>query len=170
MVDIGNGGLRNFHEAAENDFQPMWWKCRKSREAAISTFPGSFPRTRRQVEIREHRDPPVTPRRCLTVVEPGMPIDVAASPPSPEASRTDLVPNASETAVTAGLTADRGVCVDFYVPITHWRKPMAPTVTAMPSTRMSEAEWQTRVDLAACYRLVDLFGWSDLCRGSRTTS
>jgi hypothetical protein len=27
---------------------------------------------------------------------------------------------------------------------------------------MSEAEWQTRVDLAACYRLVDLFGWSDL--------
>src|SRR5882757_4186488 len=39
---------------------------------------------------------------------------------------------------------------------------MASTVTAMPSTRMSEAEWQTRVDLAACYRLVDLFGWSDL--------
>jgi Class II Aldolase and Adducin N-terminal domain len=32
----------------------------------------------------------------------------------------------------------------------------------MPSTRMTEAEWQTRVDLAACYRLVDLFGWSDL--------
>src|ERR1700730_13160526 len=44
----------------------------------------------------------------------------------------------------------------------HWRKPMASTVTAMPSTRMSEAEWQTRLDLAACYRLVDLFGWSDL--------
>ncbi len=35
-------------------------------------------------------------------------------------------------------------------------------VTAMPTTRMSEAEWQTRIDLAACYRLVDLFGWSDL--------
>src|SRR5438094_9009067 len=35
-------------------------------------------------------------------------------------------------------------------------------VTAMPSRRMTEAEWQTRVDLAACYRLVDLFGWSDL--------
>jgi ribulose-5-phosphate 4-epimerase/fuculose-1-phosphate aldolase len=32
----------------------------------------------------------------------------------------------------------------------------------MPSTRMSETEWQTRLDLAACYRLVDLFGWSDL--------
>jgi ribulose-5-phosphate 4-epimerase/fuculose-1-phosphate aldolase len=32
----------------------------------------------------------------------------------------------------------------------------------MPSEHMSEAEWQTRVDLAACYRLVDLFGWSDL--------
>jgi ribulose-5-phosphate 4-epimerase/fuculose-1-phosphate aldolase len=27
---------------------------------------------------------------------------------------------------------------------------------------MSAAEWQTRVDLAACYRLVDLFGCSDL--------
>jgi len=27
---------------------------------------------------------------------------------------------------------------------------------------MSEAEWQTRVDLAACYRLVDLYGWTDL--------
>src|SRR5712691_629952 len=35
-------------------------------------------------------------------------------------------------------------------------------VTAMQATRMSEAEWQVRVDLAACYRLVDLFGWSDL--------
>ena len=39
---------------------------------------------------------------------------------------------------------------------------MASTVTAMPSTRTSEAEWQTRHDLAACYCLVDLFGWSDL--------
>jgi len=27
---------------------------------------------------------------------------------------------------------------------------------------MTEAEWQTRVDLAACYRLVEMFGWSDL--------
>jgi ribulose-5-phosphate 4-epimerase/fuculose-1-phosphate aldolase len=27
---------------------------------------------------------------------------------------------------------------------------------------MSEAERQTRLDLAACYRLVDLFGWSDM--------
>ena len=35
-------------------------------------------------------------------------------------------------------------------------------VTAIPRTRMSEVEWRTRVDLAACYRLVDLFGWSDL--------
>ena len=36
------------------------------------------------------------------------------------------------------------------------------SVTEMPVARMSEAEWQTRRDLAACYRLVDLFGWSDL--------
>jgi ribulose-5-phosphate 4-epimerase/fuculose-1-phosphate aldolase len=27
---------------------------------------------------------------------------------------------------------------------------------------MSDDEWQTRCDLAACYRLVDMFGWSDL--------
>jgi ribulose-5-phosphate 4-epimerase/fuculose-1-phosphate aldolase len=29
-------------------------------------------------------------------------------------------------------------------------------------TNCSELEWQTRVDLAACYRLVADFGWSDL--------
>lgn len=28
--------------------------------------------------------------------------------------------------------------------------------------QVSDAEWQARVDLAACYRLVDMFGWSDL--------
>jgi len=38
---------------------------------------------------------------------------------------------------------------------------MASTLTAMPA-RISAEEWQTRCDLAACYRLVDLFGWSDL--------
>jgi ribulose-5-phosphate 4-epimerase/fuculose-1-phosphate aldolase len=38
---------------------------------------------------------------------------------------------------------------------------MASTVTEMPA-RMSAEEWQTRCDLAACYHLVDLFGWSDL--------
>ena len=37
-------------------------------------------------------------------------------------------------------------------------------VTAMPQVRMNEAEWRVRVDLAACYRLVDLFGWSDLIK------
>lgn len=29
-------------------------------------------------------------------------------------------------------------------------------------SQVSEAEWQLRVDLAACYRLVALFGWDDL--------
>lgn len=29
-------------------------------------------------------------------------------------------------------------------------------------SRVSEAEWQLRVDLAACYRLIALYGWSDL--------
>ena len=38
---------------------------------------------------------------------------------------------------------------------------MASTVTARLE-RMSAEEWRTRCDLAACYRLVDLFGWSDL--------
>ncbi|HEY1548556.1 MAG TPA: class II aldolase/adducin family protein, partial [Kofleriaceae bacterium] len=28
--------------------------------------------------------------------------------------------------------------------------------------RVSEAEWQLRVDLAACYRLVAMYGWDDL--------
>lgn len=30
------------------------------------------------------------------------------------------------------------------------------------SDGMTDQEWQLRCDLAACYRLVDLFGWSDL--------
>ena len=34
-------------------------------------------------------------------------------------------------------------------------------VTALKSN-ISEAEWQMRKDLAACFRLVDLYGWSDL--------
>ncbi len=38
---------------------------------------------------------------------------------------------------------------------------MASTITAIPA-RMSAEEWQTRCDLAACFRLVDMFGWSDL--------
>ncbi len=38
---------------------------------------------------------------------------------------------------------------------------MASTSTAN-SARMSAGEWQIRCDLAACYRLVDMFGWSDL--------
>src|SRR3984893_4155111 len=39
---------------------------------------------------------------------------------------------------------------------------MSMSATEIPFTQMAEAEWQTRLDLAACYRLVDLFGWSDL--------
>jgi len=40
----------------------------------------------------------------------------------------------------------------------------APEKLAIPSLqdRVSAEEWQTRVDLAACYRLVANFGWSDL--------
>jgi ribulose-5-phosphate 4-epimerase/fuculose-1-phosphate aldolase len=38
---------------------------------------------------------------------------------------------------------------------------MVSTATAH-SPHISADEWQTRCDLAACYRLVDMFGWSDL--------
>jgi hypothetical protein len=31
----GNSGFLDFHESTENDFQPVCWKCKKSREAAI---------------------------------------------------------------------------------------------------------------------------------------
>lgn len=34
--------------------------------------------------------------------------------------------------------------------------------TQSSSSRYSAAEWQMRVDLAACYRLADLFGFSDI--------
>ncbi len=37
---------------------------------------------------------------------------------------------------------------------------MSNVATLRPN--VSQSEWQMRVDLAACYRLVDLYGWSDL--------
>ncbi|WP_374448521.1 class II aldolase/adducin family protein [Stella sp.] len=39
---------------------------------------------------------------------------------------------------------------------------MALALVSRASDRMTEAEWQARVELAACYRLVHHFGWSDL--------
>ena len=38
------------------------------------------------------------------------------------------------------------------------------TAQKSPSVRrqVSEEEWQTRVDLAACYRLIAMHGWDDL--------
>jgi hypothetical protein len=51
MVDVGNDGFPDFHEAAGNDFQLMWRTCKKSREAAISRFPRPF-----SVEMKAHRD------------------------------------------------------------------------------------------------------------------
>ncbi|MGH8807785.1 MAG: class II aldolase/adducin family protein [Noviherbaspirillum sp.] len=39
-----------------------------------------------------------------------------------------------------------------------YEKPVIPSA----KDRVSPEEWQTRVDLAACYRLVADFGWSDL--------
>lgn len=39
-----------------------------------------------------------------------------------------------------------------------------PGVLQIPSMKdkCSAAEWQARIDLAACYRLVDLYGMSDM--------
>src|SRR3546814_13750939 len=53
------------------------------------------------------------------------------------------------------------------VPITRKPEVRAVSVAPVPSTlsikdQVSAAEWQTRVDLAACYRLVALHGWDDL--------
>jgi ribulose-5-phosphate 4-epimerase/fuculose-1-phosphate aldolase len=36
------------------------------------------------------------------------------------------------------------------------------TANAQPANGIDPAEWATRVDLAACYRLVDLYGMTDL--------
>ena len=40
--------------------------------------------------------------------------------------------------------------------------PKIDTATAQPTNGIDPAEWETRVDLAACYRLVDLYGMTDL--------
>ncbi len=37
-----------------------------------------------------------------------------------------------------------------------------PADPAAGANRLADLEWETRVDLAACYRLVDLFGMCDL--------
>lgn len=39
--------------------------------------------------------------------------------------------------------------------------PAEARLKEVPSN-MTEAEWQQRVNLAACYRLVSLYGWDDL--------
>jgi ribulose-5-phosphate 4-epimerase/fuculose-1-phosphate aldolase len=41
----------------------------------------------------------------------------------------------------------------------NWVKP---AVGSTASPNMDPAEWEQRVNLAACYRLVDHFGWTDL--------
>jgi ribulose-5-phosphate 4-epimerase/fuculose-1-phosphate aldolase len=42
---------------------------------------------------------------------------------------------------------------------------MTSAIALKPSrhnSRISDAEWQVRVDLAACYRLIALYGWDDI--------
>jgi ribulose-5-phosphate 4-epimerase/fuculose-1-phosphate aldolase len=40
--------------------------------------------------------------------------------------------------------------------------PKIDIATVQPANGIDPAEWETRVDLAACYRLVDLYGMTDL--------
>jgi ribulose-5-phosphate 4-epimerase/fuculose-1-phosphate aldolase len=42
------------------------------------------------------------------------------------------------------------------------RKQAMSVALQLPRTDMTEAEWQTRCDLAALYRVVDHLGWTDL--------
>jgi len=35
-------------------------------------------------------------------------------------------------------------------------------MTDSVKSKVSSEEWQTRVDLAACYRAVAMYGWDDL--------
>ena len=52
------------------------------------------------------------------------------------------------------------------------RNPMASAALDITSVegQVSEAEWQLRFDLAAAYRLVALYGWSDLVFTHLTSS
>src|SRR5678816_3367243 len=40
--------------------------------------------------------------------------------------------------------------------------PKIDAAAAQPANGIDAAEWEARVDLAACYRLVDLYGMTDL--------
>jgi ribulose-5-phosphate 4-epimerase/fuculose-1-phosphate aldolase len=40
--------------------------------------------------------------------------------------------------------------------------PVATAVSRSEKSKISPAEWEQRVNLAACYRLVEHFGWTDL--------
>ena len=42
------------------------------------------------------------------------------------------------------------------------RKPIAAERAPRPPADMRPEEWQTRVDLAAAYRLAAIYGWTDL--------
>lgn len=55
---------------------------------------------------------------------------------------------------------------------THLPASPAHAALNIPSLQgqVSEAEWQLRCDLAAAYRLVALYGWSDLVFTHLTSS
>src|ERR1700747_3265234 len=42
------------------------------------------------------------------------------------------------------------------------QKPVTPERAPRPPADMRPEEWQTRVDLAAAYRLAAIYGWTDL--------
>ena len=48
-------------------------------------------------------------------------------------------------------------------PIQRQEEIMADGTSPSIKSRVSEAEWQVRVELAALYRLVALHCWDDIC-------
>jgi len=75
--------------------------------------------------------------------------------------------NVKKLTVCGGRSADTVFLPVFLTRIltekgtSHMNAPEKLTIPSMKD-RVSPEEWQTRVDLAACYRLVADFGWSDL--------
>jgi hypothetical protein len=116
MVDIGNGGLRDFHEAAETDFQPFWWKCKKSRETAISTFPGGIFADIKGGRTSGHHDRPVTPSSevlAQSLSGQCQACHLISLPPTIHKGFADLLrAECVRDGGNGGLTAAWGVCAD----------------------------------------------------------
>src|SRR5262249_3245394 len=98
----------------------------------------------------------------------------AARPRIPQAAhrradirRSELRPRGGTAAETTGSPAGRLDCALWdegrEKPMGEMRMPpVAPAVGRAARPNIDPAEWEQRVNLAACYRLVEHFGWTDL--------